>query len=93
MTDDSPHRDVSPSRARARLAAACYATALRVVRVLAESAVAVTTLALLALVEALAGTPTVQVAGAAIPLTEAVAACVVVALARRLYALNLACDP
>ncbi len=71
------------------------AAALRAAAVLFESAVPLATLSLLALVEALATTvPTVAVAtpggSVALPVTEALAAAVVLELARRLAALNAA---
>lgn len=98
MTDDtaasdgSPERELRPARERARFVAACYVTAFRVVRVLAASAAAVTTLALLTLVQRLVATPTVEFAGATIPLTQVVAGAVLAVLVKRLYDLNVADD-
>lgn len=66
--------------------------AFRAIRVLAASAASLTTLALLALVQRLVETPTVQFAGATVPLTQVVAGAVLAVLAKRLYDLNVASD-
>lgn len=61
---------------------------VRVGAVLVAAAVPLSTLAVVAVVEALVGVPAVQVGGSAVRPTEAVAAVAVCQLALRLYRLN-----